>query len=40
MVCRQAGTQPLAAVLESGESRPLELPPCVDQTATTTTSSP
>lgn len=38
VVCRDAGVQPLSVVLENGEVRSLELPPCFDPSSTTTTS--
>jgi folate-binding protein YgfZ len=37
VVCRNAGSQPLSAVLANGESRSLDLPPCVEAATTTTT---
>jgi hypothetical protein len=38
VVCRDAGVQPLSVVLQNGEVRALELPPCFDPSSTTTTS--
>lgn len=38
VVCRDAGVQPLSVVLQNGEARALELPPCFDPSSTTTTS--
>jgi hypothetical protein len=37
VVCRSSGSQPLSVVLDTGESHPLDLPPCVEVAATTTT---
>ena len=39
VVCREAGAQPLSAVLDETEIVPLDLPACVDESATTTSSS-
>lgn len=37
--CREEGAQPLTVLLENGETKALELPPCFDATPTTTPTS-
>jgi hypothetical protein len=39
MTCESSGSQPLFATLDSGESYPLNIQPCLERTESTTTSS-
>ena len=40
VVCRRSGIQPLSVVLNGSDVEPLDLPACVDASATTTTTAP